>query len=341
MNIEIEVNALNHLKKAEEISSTIEGISTSAKAREILTVSIIGGGTMGGGIAMNFANAGIPVTLIEINDEAIQRSLAIIEKNYSRTVAKGKLSEQQKQNNLKLIHGTTDYDEITNSDLVIEAVFENPDLKKEIFKTLDNICKPGCVLATNTSYQDIDLIAAATKRPEDVLGMHFFSPANIMKLLEVVRGKETADDVLVTAMDIAKKINKVPVLAGNCYGFIGNRMLEKYFREAYLCLIEGGTPEQIDGVMETFGMAMGPIAVGDLAGLDIGYKARQALNEIERGDPKTFCITDTLVEMGRLGQKSGAGYYTYNPETRERQNDPKVMELVIEKSTYSQRDLRA
>ena len=229
---------------------------------------------------------------------------------------------------MHLISGTTSYDDLSDADLVIEAVFENPDIKHDVFQKLDAVCKPGAILASNTSYQDIDAIATVTKRPEDVLGMHFFSPANVMRLLEVVRADQTADDVLATSMAMAKKIKKVPALARVCYGFIGNRMLRQYGREAQLCLMEGASPEQVDHVLQTFGMAMGPLAVGDLAGLDIGYKARQGLTDAEKGEPRTYRIADALVEMGRLGQKSGAGYYTYDPETRKRTSDPIVLEVI-------------
>ncbi|MGB5512393.1 MAG: 3-hydroxyacyl-CoA dehydrogenase NAD-binding domain-containing protein, partial [Woeseiaceae bacterium] len=227
-----------------------------------------------------------------------------------------------------LIRGSTDYADLRNADLVIEAVFEDPELKKTIFARLDATCKDGAILATNTSYQDVNAIAAATRRPGDVIGLHFFSPANIMKLLEVVRGDETADDVLATCMSLAKKIRKVPVMSGVCYGFIGNRMLQPYFREAQLCLIEGATPAQVDTAMEAWGMAMGPIRVADLAGIDVGYKARQALPEDERGDPRAFRVADVLAEMGRLGQKTGAGFYRYDKETRRHESDPEVLEII-------------
>jgi len=205
-------------------------------------------------------------------------------------------------------------------------------LKKEIFARLDKACKQGAILATNTSYQDVNEIAAATSRPEDVIGMHFFSPAHIMKLLEVVRADKTADDVLATVMALAKKIRKVPVMSGVCYGFIGNRMLQGYFREAQLCLIEGGLPESIDAAMYDWGMAMGPISVADLAGLDVSYKAREALSVEERGDPRSYSVPDALVEMGRLGQKSGAGFYNYDPETRKKSSDPAVLEVIERKA---------
>jgi len=216
--------------------------------------------------------------------------------------------------------------------LVIEAVFENLDIKKQVFEKLDGVCKKGAILATNTSYQDVNQIAEATGRPEDVIGLHFFSPANVMKLLEIVRADKTANDVIATCMKMAKSIRKVPVLSGVCYGFIGNRMLGKYFREAQLCLLEGSSPEQVDKVMQTWGMAMGPMAVGDLAGLDIGYKARQGLSAEQKGDDKIWAVADALVEMDRLGQKSGAGYYKYDAATRARTSDPDVMKLVEEKA---------
>jgi 3-hydroxyacyl-CoA dehydrogenase len=283
---------------------------------------------MGGGIAMSFANAGFDVTLLEVSADALTRGLSIVEKNYAGSVQRGKLSEEQATACRARIRGVTDYAALEHADLVIEAVFEDPQLKKEIFAKLDAVCKRGAILATNTSYQDVDAIAAATKRPEDVIGMHFFSPAHIMKLLEVVRGKRTADDVLATAMALGKSIRKVSVMSGVCYGFIGNRMLQGYFREAQLCLIEGSTPQDIDAALYDWGMAMGPISVADLAGLDIGYKARQALAEAQRGDPRSYRVPDALVEAGRLGQKSGAGFYRYDPATRAKTADPEVMQIV-------------
>jgi 3-hydroxyacyl-CoA dehydrogenase len=320
--------ALQHMFFAERQAAKVLGISRDTKQRDIRSVGIIGGGTMGGGIAMSFANAGIPVTLIEVNEEALDRGLAIIAKNYAGSVKRGKLGEDQAAQCQELIGGSTDYRALQDADLVIEAVFEDPNLKKDIFEKLDAVCKPGAILATNTSYQDVDAIAAATKRPEDVIGMHFFSPAHIMKLLEVVRGAKTADDVLATVMTLAKRIRKVAVVSGVCYGFIGNRMLQGYFREAQLCLIEGGDPESIDAAMYDWGMAMGPISVADLAGLDVSYKARQALAESERGDPRSYCVADALVEAGRLGQKSAAGFYNYDPGTRQKTSAPEVREII-------------
>jgi 3-hydroxyacyl-CoA dehydrogenase len=319
---------LRHMFFAEREAAKVKNIDKNTRLREVKSVGIIGSGIMGGGIAMNFANVGIPVTLIDVNDDAVDRGLAIIDKNYSITVKKGKLQADQKADRLALIKGSSDYSDLQDVDLVIEAVFESIELKEEVFAKLDATCKQGAILASNTSYQDIDRIAAATTRPQDVIGLHFFSPANVMKLLEVVRGEKTADDIIATAMKLAKTIKKVPVLSGNCYGFIGNRMLRHYGRESQLCLIEGSSPEQIDSVMYNWGMAMGPLAVGDLAGLDIGYKARQGLSEEKRGDPKTFCIADALVEMGRLGQKTGEGYYRYDPQTRARVSDPVVADVI-------------
>jgi len=301
--------AMRHMFFAERQAAKVEGISRDMPLRDINAVAIIGGGTMGGGIAMNFANAGIPVTLLEIDDESLQRGFAIIRKNYGISLSKGKLSQQQVDQRIALLSGTTCYDDLIDADLIVEAVFENLDIKKEVFAKLDASCKPGAILATNTSYQDLNLIAAATKRPQDVIGLHFFSPANVMKLLEIVRGQHTASEVIGSCMKIAKTIRKVPVLSGVCYGFIGNRMLRHYFREAQLCLLEGASPEQIDTVMQDWGMAMGPMAVGDLAGLDIGYKARQSLGEEQQDQTKIWAVADALVGMGRLGQKTGAGYY--------------------------------
>lgn len=320
--------ALRHIFFAERTAPKIRGLDTAVQPRPINRVGIIGAGTMGGGIAMVFANAGIPVTLLELNDEGLQRGLALIDKNYGITVGKGKLSEQEAAARQARISGSTDYQSLSDADLVIEAVFESMDVKRQVFSKLDEVCKPGAILATNTSYLDVNEIAATTTRPEDVVGMHFFSPANVMRLLEVVRADKTADDVLATAMALGKRIGKVPVLAGVCYGFIGNRMLRQYGREAQLCMIEGAAPEQIDRVLTSFGMAMGPLAVGDLAGLDIGYKARQALTAEQKGDPRTYCIADALVEQDRLGQKTGAGYYRYDPQTRARTPDPEVLEII-------------
>ena len=332
--------AMRHIFFAERQASKIKNLSKGTPVREIKSAAVLGGGTMGGGIAMCFANAGIPVKMIEISDEALERGLAIIKKNYSITMKKGKLTEAQMEQCMSLVSGSTDYGDIANADMVIEAVFENLELKKEIFVKLDAICKPGAILASNTSYQDVDAIAAATSRPQDVLGMHFFSPANVMKLLEVVRGAETADDVLATAMLIGKKIGKVCALSGVCYGFIGNRMLGGYGREAQMLMMDGCTPAQVDNALEGFGMAMGPVAMSDLAGLDIGYKARENRDDVP-DDPKPYGVADMLVEMGRLGQKTGGGFYKYDEKTRARISDSSVEEMIktqAEKLNIQQRE---
>lgn len=317
---------LRHAFFAERLAVKIDDIPKGTPLRDIESVGIIGAGTMGGGIAMNFAMAGVPVTVLEISQEALDQGLSVVRGNFERSAQKGRLTPEQVERYMSLIRGTTRYDDLENVDLAIEAVFENPDIKYEVFRTLDEVCKPGAILASNTSYQDIDAIAAVTARPRDVLGMHFFSPANVMKLLEVVRGRETAADALATVMHVAKKIRKAAVLARVCYGFIGNRMLGGYMREAQMLLLEGCTPAQVDGALERFGMAMGPIAVGDLAGLDVGYKARQALPDAP--DHPANHVIDQLVELGRLGQKTGAGFYRYDPATRQRLDDPEVEAMI-------------
>ena len=320
--------ALRHMFFAQREAAKVRGLSKDTPLRDVSKVGVIGAGTMGSGIAMNFANAGMQVALLDVDDEALARGLAIIDRNYRGGVKRGKLTREKALECRGRISGTTDYGSLSDADLVVEAVFENLDLKQEIFARLDSVCRQGAILATNTSYQDVDRIAAATRRPQDVIGLHFFSPAHIMKLLEVVRASMTADDVLATCMALAKKIRKTPVVSGVCYGFIGNRMLGHYAREAQLCVIEGATPEQVDTAMEEWGMAMGPLAVFDLAGLDVGYKARQGLPESERGDPRAFRVADALVEMNRLGQKTGAGFYRYEPDSRQRSSDPEVEALI-------------
>ena len=322
--------ALRHMFFAERAAGKIDNLSQDSQAKSIATVGIIGAGTMGGGIAMCFAQAGIKVTLVDMTDEAVSQGLEKITKNWAISVKKGRLTASQTDAMMANITPSSRLNDLADVDMVIEAVFENLDVKKEVFAKLDGICKPGAVLASNTSYQSIDAIAAATTRPDSVLGMHFFSPANVMKLLEVVRGAASSDTVIATAMAVGKKIGKVSVLSGMCYGFIGNRMLRHYGREAALCLVEGSTPTQIDSAMESWGMAMGPLAVSDLAGLDIGYKAREQLTAEQKGDPASYMVADRLVESGRLGQKSGAGYYQYDPETRQRHEDSAVMAIVAE-----------
>ena len=333
--------AMRHIFFAERQAAKIKDLPKDTPLRDIKKVAIIGGGTMGGGIAMCFANVGIPVVMLEINDEALERGMNIIRKNYTITVQKGKLPADKMEQLISTISGTTDYADLDDVDLVIEAVFENLDLKKEIFAKLDAVCKPGAILATNTSYQDVDAIAEATSRPQDVLGLHFFSPANVMKLLEIVRGAKTADDALATSMQIGKKIGKVCALSRVCYGFIGNRMLGGYGREAQMLLMDGCTPAQVDSALEKFGMAMGPLAMGDLAGLDVGYKARQARTDLP-DDPKLYRMGTLLVEMGRHGQKTGAGFYKYDPQTRQRMSDPEIESMIKEEAAklgIEQRDI--
>jgi 3-hydroxyacyl-CoA dehydrogenase len=283
---------------------------------------------MGGGIAMCFAQSGFRVTLVDQDEDGLERGLGIIKKNYEISIKRGRLSAEQVEGFLRNLEPTTDWQQLQDVDLVIEAVFENLELKQSVFQKLDELCADDTILASNTSYQSIDALAAATNRPDRVVGMHFFSPANVMRLLEVVRGEASSDATLATAMAVGKKIGKVCALSGMCYGFIGNRMLRHYGREAALCVMEGASPAQVDQAMERWGMAMGPMAVGDLAGLDIGYRAREQLSDEEKGPRVNYLLADRLVEAGRLGQKSGAGYYRYNPETRAREEDPAVEEII-------------
>ena len=320
--------ALQHVFFAERAAAKVDGIDKATPQRDIRKVGIIGAGTMGTGISMAFANAGFTVVLLEVNDDALARGLENISRQYVGGIKRGKLTEAEAKHRRDLIAGTTSYADLHDVDLVIEAVYEDLALKQDIFEILDDVCKPGAILATNTSYQDVNRIAAVTKRAEDVIGLHFFSPANIMKLLEVVRAEKTAPDVLATCMALARRIQKVAVVAGVCYGFIGNRMFEQYVREALQCVIEGASPQLVDTSMQQWGMAMGPIRVCDLAGLDIGYKARQALKPEQRGDDTPYLVSDALVEMGRLGQKSGAGFYRYDAETRAHTLEDETMALI-------------
>ncbi|NVJ91613.1 MAG: enoyl-CoA hydratase/isomerase family protein [Methylocystaceae bacterium] len=319
---------LRHIFFAERQAAKIKDLPRGTAPRKIQSVAIIGAGLMGGGIAMNFANVGMPVKMLEINQESLDKGLANIAKIYQGMATKGRISAEEASARTALISGTTSYEDLSEADLVIEAVFESIDVKKDVFTKLDKVCKPGAILATNTSYLDIDQIAQFTNRASDVLGLHFFSPAHIMQLLEIVRADKTSDEVMTTVMALARQIKKVPVQARVCYGFIGNRMLRQYQREVQMCLIEGATPAQIDKVMMDWGMAMGPLMVADLAGLDISYKARQALSDEQKGDPKSYRIPDVLYEMGRIGQKSGSGYYIYDPETKARTADPSVDDII-------------
>ncbi|MGI6851105.1 3-hydroxyacyl-CoA dehydrogenase NAD-binding domain-containing protein [Mesorhizobium sp. 1B3] len=316
--------AQRHLFFAEREAAKVDGVGKDIKAREIRRAGIIGAGTMGGGIAMSFVNGGIPVTLLEMSREALDRGLATIDKNYSISVSRGSLSEDAKSQRMALFTGTTDYADLAGCDIIVEAVFEEMSVKKDVFGKLDKIARPGAVLATNTSYLDVDEIAAATSRPQDVVGMHFFSPANVMKLLEIVRGKHTAPDVLATALAVAKRIGKVPVVVGVCHGFVGNRMLAARSEEAESLLLEGASPAEVDKVFTDFGWPMGPFQMGDLAGLDIGWRNRKSLG-------KKAIIADPLCEQGRFGQKTGKGYYLYE-NGRTPKSDPEVLKLIEEKA---------
>ncbi|WP_062786641.1 3-hydroxyacyl-CoA dehydrogenase NAD-binding domain-containing protein [Novosphingobium capsulatum] len=299
--------ALRHVFFAERAAAKIDGLPKDIQLRPITKVGVIGAGTMGGGISMNFLSANIPVTMVEMAQDALDRGIGVMRKNYEATAAKGRLTAEQVEKAMGLVTPTLDFSALADCDLIIEAVYENMDVKKEIFARLHGIAKPGAMLASNTSYLSIDEIAATTTRPQDVLGLHFFSPANVMKLVEVVRGAKTAPDALATGMDIARKIGKVPVVAGVCYGFIGNRMLIPRQANANALLLEGATPEQVDRVHTDFGMPMGPFQMADLAGVDIGW---------HRDPSRIESLQDALCAEGRWGQKKQAGFYDYDEKRR-------------------------
>ncbi len=326
--------ALRHIFAAERAASKIPDVGDDVKPRDVKSVAVIGAGTMGGGIAMNFLNAGIPVKMLEMKQEALDKGLATIRKNYEAQVKKGKLKQDKYDQRMALLSTTLDYADLKDADLIIEAVFEELGVKEQVFKKLDEVAKPGAILASNTSTLDVDKIAAFTKRPQDVVGMHFFSPANVMKLLEVVRGAKTAKDVLATVMAIAKKIKKTAVVSGVCDGFIGNRMIEQYSRQAGFLVEEGATPQQVDKAIEKFGFAMGPFRMGDLAGNDIGWAIRKRRYQ-EKPDMKYSKTADLLCEMGRFGQKTGAGWYDYQPGKRDA-IPSKAVEDMIEKHRKDQ-----
>ena len=329
-----ECKALRHIFAAERAASKIPDVGSDVKPRAVNKVAVIGAGTMGGGISMNFLNAGIPVTILETKQEALDRGLATIRKNYESQVKRGKLKQDKYEQRMALLTPTLKYEDIADADLVIEAVFEEMGVKEQVFKKLDEVMKPGAILASNTSTLDLDKIAAFTKRPQDVVGMHFFSPANVMKLLEVVRGAKTAKDVLATVMAIAKKIKKTAVVSGVCDGFIGNRMIEQYSRQAGFLIEEGATPQQVDKAIEKFGFAMGPFRMGDLAGNDIGWAIRKR-RYVEKPDMKYSKTADLLCEMGRYGQKTGAGWYDYQPGKRDA-IPSKLVEEMVEKHRKDQ-----
>lgn len=308
---------------AEREAAKIAGVPEGTKSRPVNRVAILGAGTMGGGIAMSFANAGVPVTLIETGEEQLKRGMGIMQKNWEATAARGGIPADAPAKRMALINGVVGIENVGDADLVIEAVFETMAVKQEVFGKLDQYVKPGAVLASNTSYLNIDEIAKATKRPQDVLGMHFFSPANVMKLCEIVRADKTAPDALVTAVTIARKIAKVPAVVGVCDGFVGNRMLAQRGKQSEKLLFEGALPQQVDAVVTKFGMPMGPFAMGDLAGLDIGWRSRK-----DRGIKSE--IADALCEAGRFGQKTGKGYYKYEAGSRAPMPDPEVEKLIDE-----------
>ncbi|MBX3602088.1 MAG: enoyl-CoA hydratase/isomerase family protein [Rubrivivax sp.] len=322
-----ECKALRHAFFGERAASKIPDVPEDTPVRPIAKVAVIGAGTMGGGISMNFLNAGIPVTILETKQEALDRGLGVMRKNYEAQVKKGKLKPEKLEERWALLKGTLSYDDIKDADLVIEAVFEEMGVKEKVFTTLDEVMKPGAILASNTSTLDLDRIASFTKRPQDVVGMHFFSPANVMKLLEVVRGKATAKDVLATVMQLAKKIRKTAVVSGVTDGFIGNRMIEQYSRQAGFLLEEGCTPQQVDKAIEKFGFAMGPFRMGDLAGNDIGWAIRKR-RYVEKPHMRYSKTADLLCEMGRFGQKTGAGWYDYQPGKRDAIPSDVVVKMI-------------
>lgn len=326
-----ESKALRHAFFGERAASKIADVGKEVQPREIRSVGIIGAGTMGGGIAMNFLNAGIPVTIVETRQEALDRGMATILGNYERTARKGKLKPGQVEQRMALLTPTLSFDDLKNADLIIEAVFEELGVKESVFRQLDAIAKPGAILASNTSTLDVDKIAAFTQRPQDVVGMHFFSPANVMKLLEVVRGEKTARDVLATVMAIAKAIRKTAVVSGVCDGFIGNRMIEQYGRQGGFLLDEGATPQQVDKAMEKFGFAMGPFRMGDLAGNDIGWAIRKR-RHVEKPGMVYSKTADLICEVGRFGQKTGKGWYDYKPGDRTPYPSDEVA-AILEKNT--------
>ena len=322
-----ESRALRHLFMAERATSKIADVPADTPQRPVQSVAVIGAGTMGGGISMNFLNAGIPVKMLEMKQDALDRGIATIRKNYESQVKRGKLTQDKYEQRMGLLSTTLDYADLKDADMVIEAVFEEMGVKEAVFRQLDAVMKPGAILASNTSTLDMNRIAAFTGRPQDVIGTHFFSPANVMRLLEVVRGEKTAQDVLATVMALGKKINKTTVVSGVCDGFIGNRMIEQYSRQAGFLLDEGCTPAQVDRAVEKFGFAMGPFRMGDLAGNDIGWAIRKR-RAGERADMKYSKTADQLCELGRFGQKTSAGWYDYKPGKRDAIASPLVDKMI-------------
>lgn len=326
-----ESRALRHAFFGERAASKIPDVPDDTPLRKVERLAVIGAGTMGGGITMNFLNIGLPVTLLETKQEALDRGVATIRKNYEASAKKGRLTTAQVEERMALIKPTLSYEDLKDADMVIEAVFEEISVKEAVFKQLDAVMKPGAILASNTSTLDVNRIAGFTKRPQDVIGTHFFSPANVMKLLEVVRGAKTGKDVLATTMALAKKIKKTAVVSGVCDGFIGNRMIEQYIRQALFLLEEGATPRQVDRAVEKWGMAMGPFRMSDLAGNDIGWAIRKRRYQ-EYPDMKYSKVGDRLCEQGRFGQKTGAGWYRYEAGKRDAIADPAVEQMVVDYS---------
>jgi 3-hydroxyacyl-CoA dehydrogenase len=326
-----ESKPLRHAFFAERAAGKVPDVPADTPVREIRSAAVVGAGTMGGGIAMNFANAGIPVTVLDTQQDALDKGMATIRKNYENTVKKGKLAADKAAQRVGLIRGTLEYADIAQADIVIEAVFEDMGVKETVFRQLDATMKPGAILASNTSTLDLDRIAAFTSRPQDVIGLHFFSPANVMKLLEIVRGAATGKDVLATALALAKKIKKTGVVSGVCDGFIGNRMVEQYIRQAGFLLDEGALPQQVDAAIEKFGFAMGPFRMGDLAGNDVGWYIRKR-RAVESPDLKYSKTADLLCEAGRLGQKTGAGWYDYQAGDRTPRPSPWVDGMIVKHS---------
>ncbi|MFO0236221.1 MAG: 3-hydroxyacyl-CoA dehydrogenase NAD-binding domain-containing protein, partial [Burkholderiales bacterium] len=320
--------ALRHLFFAERAAARIPGIPEDLPTRPIRRVGVIGAGTMGGGIAMSLANAGLEVVQLETTREALDKGRTTMSRNWGASVEKGRLSKAEMDARLARVRGTLSYDELADVDLVVEAVFEDMAVKKQVFATLDAVCRPGAILASNTSRLDIDEIARATKRPQDVIGLHYFSPANVMRLLEVVRGAASAPDVIATSMAFGRATAKLPVLVGNCEGFVGTRMLSAYVREAGFLLEEGASPAQVDGALQRFGLAMGPFRMGDLAGLDIGWAGRKRTAATRPKHLRYSKVADRICELGRFGQKTGAGWYRYEAGSRTPVSDPLVEQIV-------------
>ena len=326
-----ESKSLRHAFLAERVASKVPDVPADTPTREIKKAAVIGAGTMGGGIAMNFVNAGIPVVLLETRQEALDKGIATIRKNYENTMKKGKLTPEKFEQRVGLISGTLNYADIADADIVVEAVFEDMGVKESVFKQLDAVMKPGAILASNTSTLDVDKIAAFTARPQDVVGTHFFSPANVMKLLEIVRGAKTGKDVLATTLALSKKLRKTGVVSGVCDGFIGNRMIEQYSRQAGFLLEEGCLPEQVDKAVEKFGFAMGPFRMGDLAGNDIGWYIRKR-RYVESPEITYSKTADLLCEMGRFGQKTSAGWYDYKAGDRKAYPSKDVNDMIVKHS---------